>query len=169
MALACLAACASPESSQTMRGGISPDSRYTTPSPATPLPNPGNPAILGESAWASEAAKWAGVPYQKGGRNRAGMDASGLVSRMYENVARVEVPRDLAELGRTGTAIPRGQTRPGDIVMFQMSEQPAIWHAGVLLGGGRFIHATIGAGVAYSDLSEPYWAERFRGGRRIAR
>jgi cell wall-associated NlpC family hydrolase len=162
-----LAGCSSPESSRTMRTGISPNQRYTTPE--TTRPSPGGVPVVGESAWRSEATKWIGVPYRTGGTTRAGMDCSGLVCRMYENVARIQLPRTSFDQSRIGVSVLQNQLRPGDLVFFQTSARPEINHAGIYLGDGRFVHSSTSHGVIYSTLKEPYYIQTYRGARRILR
>lgn len=158
-------ACASDP--EPMRTGISSDSRYHAPDPTRPAVNPSNPAIVGESAWQSEATKWIGVPYRVGGNNREGMDVLGLVRQMYQNVARIEIKSGLEELSRTGFAIPRDQLRPGDIVFF--GEEKAISSAGIYIGENRFVYAHSSLGVVYAQLSDPQFAEKYRTARRLLR
>ena len=151
---------------EPMRTGIAPNTRYHTPDPTTPSANPSNPAIVGESAWESEATKWIGAPYRAGGNSREGMDEIGLIRRMYENVARIKIALGLEELSRTGVAIPRDQLRPGDIVFFG---DPKISGAGIYIGNGRFVQATPTFGVAYAQLNDSQFAQNYRTARRILR
>jgi len=168
--LAGLAGCDSNQPARPMRNGITPSSRYTPPAPARPLQGQTAPPPVGDPAWQSEATKWIGTPYRTGGMSRKGMDCSGLVGMMYQNVARLKLPRTTDELSRTGTSISqKNQLRPGDIVLFQTSSRPAINHAGIFLGGNRFVHASTAHGVMYSELTDPFYAEHYRGARRILR
>lgn len=150
-----------------MRTSVTPNPRYNPPGPSQPVVNPSNPPIVGESAWGSEAAKWIGVPYRAGGDSRAGMDAMTLVRRMYENVARIVLPKDIGELSRTGFAIPRDQLRPGDLVFFE--EDGKVNHVGIFLGDGRIVHADSARGVMYSLLTDPELATNYKTARRILR
>jgi cell wall-associated NlpC family hydrolase len=88
---------------------------------------------------------------------------------MYQNVARIDLPRTTAEQARTGFAIPRDQLRPGDLVFFEMTPGKGPNHSGIFIGQGRFVHATREKGVIYSELTQPYYAQRFRTARRILR
>ena len=151
---------------EPMRTGVSSNSRYHTPDPTRPTPNPGNPAIVGDSAWQSEATKWIGAPYRAGGKGRDGMDDLGLIRRMYENVARIEIKSGLNELARTGVAIPRDQLRPGDIVFFG---EPKISGAGIFIGENKFVQAHPSLGVVYAQLSDPQFSQNYRTARRLLR
>jgi cell wall-associated NlpC family hydrolase len=162
--VALLCGCAS--NPEPMRTGIAPNTRYHTPDPTRPTVNPSNPAIVGESAWQSEATKWIGAPYRAGGNSREGMDEVGLIRRMYENVARIKIASGLEELSRTGVAIARDQVRPGDIVFFG---DPKITGAGIYIGDNRFVQATPGFGVAYAQFNDPQFSHNYRTARRILR
>jgi lipoprotein Spr len=162
--LALICGCAS--NPEPMRTGIAPNPRYSPPEPTSPAANPSNPATVGESVWASDAAKWIGAPYRAGGNTREGMDTLGLIRRMYDNVARIHLTTGLEELARTGTAIPRDQLRPGDIVFFG---KPTITDAGVFLGEGRFIESLPTFGVVYASLADQHTSERYNTARRILR
>lgn len=162
--VALLVGCASDPA--PVRTGISPSPRYHAPDPTRPTSNPSNPAIVGNAAWQAEAAKWIGAPYKVGGQSREGMDAIGLIRRMYENVGRIRVTTDLEELSRTGLAMPRDQLRPGDVVFFG---DPKIDGAGIYLGENRFVQASPTFGVAYARLDDPQFAKTYRTARRLLR
>lgn len=163
LSAALISGCAS--NPEPMRTGIDIKSRSHTPDPTRPTRNPSNPVIVGESAWQSEATKWIGVPYRAGGDNRQGMDTLGLIRRMYQNVARIDIKTGLEELSRTGVAIPRDQLRPGDIVFF--ADHPAA--AGIHIGDNRFVHAHQSLGVVYANLNNSEFANAFRTARRLVR
>jgi cell wall-associated NlpC family hydrolase len=42
-----------------------------------------------------------------------------------------------------------------------------IYHVGLYLDGGRFVHAVAKEGVTVTSLDEAPWNQRFSGGRRI--
>jgi cell wall-associated NlpC family hydrolase len=155
--VALLFACAAEP--EPMRTGLGAQQRYHPPNPSAPVANPTNPTMVGDAAWAAEAAKWIGSPYRPGGDSRDGMDALGLVGKMYENVARIELPGKLDELSRTGNAIPRDQLRPGDILFFGEL-------AGVFLGDDRLILAHPTVGVVYAQVTD---LVDYRTARRILR
>lgn len=163
-----LSACATSDP-RTHRAGISNNTRHTPTDPARPTRNPSQPPLVGASAWRSEAAKWIGVPYRLGGNTRAGLDCSGLIANMVRNVARLELPRTAYEQSRAGVAIPQRDLRPGDLLFFQTGKENRINHAGIYLGQNQFIHASTSQGVIYSNLDETYYAEAYRGARRVTR
>lgn len=84
------------------------------------------------------AKRYLGVPYLWGGTTPAGLDCSGLVQRVYREVAGVELPRVSRDQARAGTAVPSlAEARPGDLVAFGSP----VDHIGIYIGDGMMIAA----------------------------
>jgi NlpC/P60 family len=117
----------------------------------------------------AEAKKHLGTPYQWGGSTpQTGFDCSGLVQWAYAK-AGIEVPRTSEQqiLASNGRPVDRGHLRLGDLVFFRNAGGD-VHHVGISLGGDKFINAPhTGAKVRVDDLSEPYYAKEFAGGRRF--
>ena len=118
------------------------------------------------------ALKLLGVPYVPGGISRTGLDCSGLVYRVLQDTAGMDVPRGVGGLFGLGTAV----TYPmhiGDLVFFDTASEgsPSVpCHVGIYAGSGRFIHAASEGshtGVIVSQLASPYYHDRFLGARRV--
>jgi cell wall-associated NlpC family hydrolase len=114
------------------------------------------------------ASQYLGTPYRWGGESPAtGFDCSGLVQYAYGQ-AGVSVPRVAADQYNVGTPVGRDQLQPGDIVFFKDSSG-YVHHEGIYVGAGRFLHAPhTGDVVKVSSLADPYYAQQFAGGRRVA-
>ncbi|MBG0824895.1 C40 family peptidase [Planomonospora sp. ID91781] len=80
-----------------------------------------------------------GKPYVWGAEGPASFDCSGLTMRAYQ-AAGITVPRVAADQWRHGPPVPPGQEQPGDLVFFRM-EAGGPGHVGIVIGGGRMIHA----------------------------
>jgi len=113
-----------------------------------------------------------GVPYVSGGISREGLDCSGLVYRVLQDTAGMDVSRGVEGLFHSGLAV----TFPlhiGDLLFFDTEskgEPSAPSHVGIYAGNGKFIHAASEGsrtGVIISTLDSPYYRERFLGARRV--
>lgn len=134
--------------------------------PAQAADPPSSPSSL-----AYAARHYLGRRYRYGGASPSrGFDCSGFVSFLLSRHG-IRAPRTAAELFRMGTPVPKGQLRPGDLVFFRnTARRRGITHVGIYIGGGKFIHASSGAGrVVITSLSDPYYAKRFAGARRLSR
>jgi len=107
-----------------------------------------------------------------GGISREGLDCSGLVCKVLQDAAGMDVSRGVEGLFHSGLPV----TYPmhiGDLVFFDTesrSEPSAPSHVGIYIGGGRFIHAASEGsrtGVIISELDGPYYHQRFLGARRV--
>jgi putative modified peptide len=117
----------------------------------------------------AQVKKQLGTPYQWGGSlPSTGFDCSGLMQWAYAK-AGIVIPRTSEQqiLASNGKAVDRGHLRPGDLVFFRDTGGD-VHHVGISLGGDKFINAPhTGAKVRVDDLSEPYYAKEFAGGRRF--
>ena len=109
-----------------------------------------------------------GVEYRYGGTNpAAGLDCSGLIQYVFEEVTGVTLPRTTRELARIGNQVAFGQLEPGDLVFFN-TRRFAFSHVGLYLGDDRFIHApSRGREVEIASLGDGYWKKHFDGARRL--
>jgi cell wall-associated NlpC family hydrolase len=107
------------------------------------------------------------TPYRYGGNTPAGgFDCSGLIVYVYRNAAGVALPRTVAQLARVGHPVRRTAVRTGDLVLFDTTGRFS--HAGIYVGGGRFVHAPSRGGVVRLDgVHARYWKPRFSGIRRV--
>lgn len=85
------------------------------------------------------ALSYLGVPYRWGGKTPAGIDCSGLCFMAYQ-LNGVTIFRDARiEPGFPIHQIPFRRAGPGDLLYFP-------GHVAMLIGGGRYVHATAGNG-----------------------
>ena len=109
-----------------------------------------------------------GVDYRFGGTTPdRGLDCSGLVRYVFQQVTGVTLPRTSQELSRLGTKVTLADLMPGDLVFFN-TRRLQFSHVGIYLGEDRFIHAPRQGGeVEIVTLSKTYWQKRFDGARRL--
>jgi cell wall-associated NlpC family hydrolase len=136
-----------------------------------------------EMALQQAMRKFYGAPYRYGGTTPAGVDCSGLVLAVYQKVG-LSLPRTTTDQFNAGQPVPRNRLRFGDVVFFNRycygkkkvaymasvfppEHLSEICHAGIYLGGGRFLHASTSRGVEISRLDSDAWRRSLVGARRF--
>ncbi len=110
--------------------------------------------------------EWLGVPYKYAGKNKSGIDCSGLTSTLYANVYKKTISPATKFLIEEVKKIKQSELREGDLVFFNIeSTKPT--HVGVYLQNNKFVHASSKRGVMISDLNEPYFKKYFMTGGRV--
>ncbi|MDR1660646.1 MAG: C40 family peptidase [Desulfovibrio sp.] len=111
-----------------------------------------------------------GKSYQSGGKSpQTGFDCSGLVWWAYQKNG-LAVPRRTVEQARAGVAVPRGNARPGDIVVFRASRAINGLHTGLYAGNSTFIHSPrTGSRVRAENMDRPCWSSNLLTVRRVVR
>ena len=153
----------------------------TSASAADPAPNRSLAREARESAQRAVAKVWEdaqdiaqfalgliGVEYRYGGETpERGLDCSGLIRYVFQEVTGVTLPRTARELSLIGENVHLDQLRAGDLVFFN-TRRFAFSHVGLYLGDNRFIHAPArGREVEITTLSASYWQKHFNGARRL--
>jgi len=100
-----------------------------------------------------------GTPYRYGGNTPdGGFDCSGLIGYVYLNSVGQSPPRTVARMASFGSPVAMSDVRTGDLVLFG-SFAPT--HAGIYVGGGRFVHApSTGGEVRLDRLDGSYWSRQ---------
>lgn len=106
--------------------------------------------------------------YRFGGTNpEAGLDCSGMVSYIFDQVTGTRLPHNAARIAHQTRPVPREQLRPGDLVFFNTRDR-TYSHVGLYIGGGRFIHAPSSRGKVRVDrMDNVYFSPRFDGARTL--
>jgi cell wall-associated NlpC family hydrolase len=114
------------------------------------------------SGAAGVALSEVGTPYVWAGSSPGGFDCSGLVMYAYSKEG-VSLPHSSYADWNVGTAVPKDQLQPGDLVFFD-----GLGHVGIYVGGGQFVHAPhTGDVVKVSNLDSGSYASSYVGARRI--
>ncbi|EMI09537.1 C40 family peptidase [Anoxybacillus gonensis] len=121
-------------------------------------------AATNEEGIVSFSKKFLGTPYKWGGTTPRGFDCSGFVTYVYRSFG-IHLPRTAEEQYEKGKKVERSNLNAGDLVFFSTYKATAS-HAGIYIGGNKFIHASSKKGVTISDLDESYWESRYLGARR---
>lgn len=106
--------------------------------------------------------------YRFGGKNpEAGLDCSGMVSYIVEQVSGRRLPYNAAGIAERTRPVASHAIRPGDLVFFNTLGR-SYSHMGIYLGDGRFIHAPNSRGKVRVDrMDSRYYATRFEGARTL--
>lgn len=109
-----------------------------------------------------------GIPYRWGGNTpQQGLDCSGFVRFVYQQVAKVALPRESAQISKAGSKVAQSDLHPGDLVFFNTRRGQAT-HVGIYMGNEQFIHApTQGSHVRVDSMNNRYWAAHYYGARRV--
>jgi len=107
---------------------------------------------------------WQGTPYRLGGMDRSGVDCSGLVYRVFDDLYALRLPRTTEAQLAFGMPVDRDQLQIADLVFFKTSWK--VRHVGIYLGNGEFLHASTSRGVMISSLDNPYWQRHYLASRR---
>ncbi|NMG65342.1 hypothetical protein GPA19_10320 [Azoarcus indigens] len=106
--------------------------------------------------------------YRFGGRNpEAGLDCSGMVSYIVEQVSGKRLPHNALQIAQRTRPIQVSELQPGDLVFFNTQKRPHS-HMGIYIGNGRFIHAPSSRGaVRIERMDNPYFSPRLDGVRSL--
>ena len=106
--------------------------------------------------------------YRFGGKNpEAGLDCSGMVAYIVENISTRRLPHNAAQIADRTRPIDVSELRPGDLVFFNTMKRRHS-HMGIYIGDGRFVHAPNSRGrVRVERLDNRYFAQRIDGARTL--
>lgn len=107
-----------------------------------------------------ELEKWLGTPYKYAGNSNKGIDCSGLVHHVFQNVYQIITTRRSSDLYLQCDKISEKEIQFGDLVFFKIGGSN-ISHVGIYLTDNKFIHASTQSGVIVSHLEEAYYKKYF--------
>ena len=111
------------------------------------------------------ANSYKGVNYKFGGKDKNGMDCSGLLFTSFKKIG-VQLPRTSSAMSTVGKKISLEDIRLGDLVFFDIERlRGRINHVGMVVSMKNnvieFIHSSTSKGVTISSLKESYWKDAF--------
>lgn len=110
--------------------------------------------------------EWQGVPYKYAGKDKAGIDCSGLTSTLYLKVYNKTISSNTKALVGEVKKISESDLKEGDLVFFNTNGK-SISHVGVYLQNNKFVHASTKKGVMISDMNEPYFKQTYVSSGRV--
>lgn len=156
--LALLAACGGGKST---RPAPPPANTQVWPNVAPKDPQAANAVLM-------RAIGLVGTPYRYGGNTpESGFDCSGLVAYVYREMLDLRLPRTSRDLAAVqGPKIDPKRLAPGDLVFF--GNKGNVFHVGIYVGEGRFVHApSTGGTVRLDSLGGSYWQKHYTGAKRV--
>ena len=114
----------------------------------------------------SSSKKWLGTPYQYGGTTQSGVDCSGFVLNVYNDLG-LKVPRTSREQYQFTQKVTTNEKNVGDLVFFRRGSD--VGHVGIYVGSNKMIHASTSKGVIIQDLDNEYLKRTFAGFGRVKR
>lgn len=120
------------------------------------------------------ARTFTGLRYRRGGKTPNGFDCSGFTGYVFRQFGMSLGASSRDQYGQ-GSAVERGDLRPGDLVFFGGSRggTKSVGHVGIVTsvnaadGTFRFIHSATSSGIIESRSTEPYYSRRYVGARRV--
>ena len=116
---------------------------------------------------ATYAKKFYGTPYKFGGTTPSGFDCSGYIRYVFKNF-NINLPRTSADQFRVGKSVNKDELQPGDLVFFSNTYKTGISHTGIYLGNDEFISAKSRGVLKANIKTDPYWAPKYAGAKRIS-
>jgi cell wall-associated NlpC family hydrolase len=112
-----------------------------------------------------EIRSWLGTPHRMGGMSRRGIDCSGLVVVLYDELFGMRLPRTTTALMHKGRGVDKHSLTAGDLVFFKPATK--FHHVGIYLGQGEFVHTSTSYGVMLSRMDDDFWSQCYLTGRRL--
>lgn len=106
------------------------------------------------------------IPYKKGGRDKSGIDCSGLTYVVYRDYNGSSIPKTVAEQYQRLKPVEYDNLSYGDLVFFSFNGNQ-VTHVGLYIQNDKFVHASESEGVVVSSLKEKYYKKAYRGARRV--
>ncbi|WP_225987822.1 C40 family peptidase [Rufibacter sp. LB8] len=112
-------------------------------------------------------ANWIGTPYRSGGSSQKGTDCSGFVSRVYQQVYGIKLTHSSRSMFHQVDRVAKKEMETGDLVFFRRGPGQPIFHVGIYLKDGKFIHSASNGGVMINSLYSAYYKKNFYAAGRV--
>ena len=148
----------------TTTAAVDTTTALTTPTTTAPVDTTSESPLPGSryGTVVAIAMGYLGIPYQWGGASPVtGFDCSGFIMYVYAQIG-VSLPHYTGAQYGLGSAVPRDQLQPGDLVFFD-----GLGHAGIYIGGNEFIHSPHTGDVVKISSISGWYSDTYVGARRL--
>ena len=111
--------------------------------------------------------EWIGTPYRSGSASKKGTDCSGFVTSIYREVYGINLSRSSRSMFQDVKRIKKDSVQTGDLVFFRRSPKQPIYHVGIYLKNGKFVHSATNGGVMISSLKQAYYQRNYYAAGRV--
>ena len=109
-----------------------------------------------------------GRPYVWGDTGKKGFDCSGLIYRVYQDIADTKLPRTSRDMANAGVRVSVDNLQPGDLLFFNSGGSSGISHVSMYIGNGDMIHASnMQQAIVIDPISGSYFQNNFVNAQRI--
>ena len=105
-------------------------------------------------------ADWKGTAYLYGGNNKTGVDCSGFVGAVYQEVYNKKLHRRSRDMLLDVKIIKKSELHLGDLIFFKTGGKSYVSHVGIYIADNKFIHAA-SRGVVVNDLNDTYYRKAY--------
>jgi len=107
---------------------------------------------LTDQQFENKLKQYVGIPYRRGGTTTKGLDCSGFVRLVYDQIFGIDLPHSsVAQFSFSDLKkIDRQDMQPGDLIFFGNKGKKRINHVGVYMSDNKFIHASSSEGIKVS-------------------
>jgi hypothetical protein len=108
--------------------------------------------------------EWINTPYLWGGTDKKGIDCSGFIQKLFQEVYRIDIPRTSVDQFFTQSVDKFRSVKfchEGDLVFFKTTDDRLISHVGVYLQNNMFVNSSSSKGVSIANLQDPYWKSNY--------
>ncbi|MFB9863412.1 NlpC/P60 family protein [Rufibacter immobilis] len=110
---------------------------------------------------------WIGTPYRSGGSTQRGTDCSGFVSKIYKQVYGITLTHSSRSMFNEVSRVAKTDLETGDLIFFRRGPGHPIYHVGIYLKDGKFVHSASNGGVMVNSLMSAYYKKYFYAAGRV--
>lgn len=100
---------------------------------------------------------WVGTPYRWAGVSKSGVDCSGFVKNVYQDVYNIDLQRSSRDMAQQISPVKKSELKEGDLIFFKVRGSRIVNHVAIYLKDGYFAHSSRSRGVIIDRIDSAYW------------